>query len=184
VAFGVLSRGGVSSDGTTCIEPIYTRFDAWGSLIASTAVQAAAAGHYAVPVWAGGPEAGAPDAATSTTGVDASASGGRDAAASGGRDAATSGGRDAASSTRDAAMVTTTGRDAASMIVGEDASPAATAAEDDGGAGGSSNETGSTSMSQGCSTAALGGAPGSDAAVLFGALGLIAARGRRKARRG
>ena len=41
VAFGVLSRGGVSTDGTTCEQPIYSRFDAWGSLIVGAAQQAA-----------------------------------------------------------------------------------------------------------------------------------------------
>jgi Trypsin len=59
VAFGVLSRGGVSTDGTTCEQPIYSRFDAWGSLLvqaAQEAVQEAAARHasYPLPVWAGG----------------------------------------------------------------------------------------------------------------------------------
>ena len=29
VAYGVLSRGAVSADGKTCVQPIYTRFDAW-----------------------------------------------------------------------------------------------------------------------------------------------------------
>ncbi|MGH7269333.1 MAG: hypothetical protein ACREJ3_02800, partial [Polyangiaceae bacterium] len=42
-------------DGNTCIQPIYSRFDAWASLITSTAVQAASMGQYPVPVWAGGP---------------------------------------------------------------------------------------------------------------------------------
>ena len=61
VAFGVLSRGGVSQDGTTCDQPIYTRFDAWGSLIIGAARQAAKAAAAAGPsstyplaVWAGG----------------------------------------------------------------------------------------------------------------------------------
>jgi hypothetical protein len=71
LAFGVLSRGATSQDGDTCIEPIYTRFDAWGSLLMSTAQQAAAAGHYTAPAWALGADA----AAESTTGeVDAAAS--------------------------------------------------------------------------------------------------------------
>jgi hypothetical protein len=52
VAFGVLSRGAVSADGLTCVQPIYTRFDAWGPLIVSTATSAAAEGGYAVPPWA------------------------------------------------------------------------------------------------------------------------------------
>ena len=44
VAFGVLSRGGVSTDGTTCEQPIYSRFDAWASLIVGAAQQAAEQG--------------------------------------------------------------------------------------------------------------------------------------------
>jgi MYXO-CTERM domain-containing protein len=60
VAFGVLSRGGVSADGTTCEQPIYSRFDAWGSLLVDAAkqavAQAAANGEsYSLPTWAGGP---------------------------------------------------------------------------------------------------------------------------------
>ena len=59
VAFGVLSRGGVSTDGTTCEQPIYTRFDAWGSLIVGAAQQAATdaaarGAAYPLAVWAGG----------------------------------------------------------------------------------------------------------------------------------
>ena len=37
-----LARG-ASTDGTTCEQPIYTRFDAWGSLIVGAAQQAAKA---------------------------------------------------------------------------------------------------------------------------------------------
>ena len=59
LAFGVLSRGGVSTDGATCEQPIYSRFDAWGSLIVGAAQDAAnqAAAQktpYPLPVWAGG----------------------------------------------------------------------------------------------------------------------------------
>jgi hypothetical protein len=71
LAFGILSRGGVSTDGTTCEQPIYSRFDAWGSLIVGAAQEAAkeaAARHksYALPVWAGGSAAQA-DAGAMTT---------------------------------------------------------------------------------------------------------------------
>jgi MYXO-CTERM domain-containing protein len=52
VSFGVLSRGGVSSDGTTCVGSIYSRFDAWSQLIIDTANEAAQMGGYAPPVWA------------------------------------------------------------------------------------------------------------------------------------
>jgi V8-like Glu-specific endopeptidase len=54
VAFGVLSRGAVSTDGKTCIQPVYSRFDAWGSLLIGAAAQAASMGGYSPPVWAGG----------------------------------------------------------------------------------------------------------------------------------
>jgi MYXO-CTERM domain-containing protein len=69
LAFGVLSRGGVSTDGTTCEQPIYSRFDAWGSLIVGAAQeaakQAAARGAtYPLPIWAGG--MAQPDSGTAT----------------------------------------------------------------------------------------------------------------------
>ncbi len=59
VAFGVLSRGGVSTNGLTCEQPIYSRFDAWGDLIVDAAQQAATAAQklgssYPLPTWAGG----------------------------------------------------------------------------------------------------------------------------------
>ena len=68
VAFGILSRGGVSSDGTTCVQPTYTRFDAWGPLIAQAVTQAqqqatAQKASYALPAWvatAGVVDAGQP----------------------------------------------------------------------------------------------------------------------------
>jgi secreted trypsin-like serine protease len=52
LSFGVLSRGSVSSDGQTCVEPIYTRFDAWAPLLLQAANQAAATGGYPAPSWA------------------------------------------------------------------------------------------------------------------------------------
>jgi hypothetical protein len=54
VSFGVLSRGSVTDDGATCYGNIYTRFDAWGTLLINTAQTAAAKGGYAVPAWAAG----------------------------------------------------------------------------------------------------------------------------------
>jgi Trypsin len=60
VSFGVLSRGAVSPDNTTCIEPIYTRFDAWGPLLIDAANQAAAMGGYKVASWALQLQDGAP----------------------------------------------------------------------------------------------------------------------------
>ncbi len=52
VSFGVLSRGGVSTDGKTCVQPVYSRFDAWAPLLLEAANQAAAAGGYDAPAWA------------------------------------------------------------------------------------------------------------------------------------
>ena len=76
VAFGVLSRGGVSDDGKTCVQPIYTRFDAWGSLIVGAAQQAAKAAAaqgapYPLAAWAGGTATGS-DGGVSVTFADAS----------------------------------------------------------------------------------------------------------------
>jgi len=42
VSLGVLSRGGVSQDGTMCVGSIYTRVDAWKDLIVQTANTASA----------------------------------------------------------------------------------------------------------------------------------------------
>jgi V8-like Glu-specific endopeptidase len=66
VSFGVLSRGGVSTDGMTCIQPIYTRFDAWASLLLDAANQASAQGGYSAPSWASSTPGG------SSGGIDAS----------------------------------------------------------------------------------------------------------------
>ena len=80
VSFGILSRGGTSSDGTTCIQPIYSRFDAWGSLLISAAKTAATAGGYALPGWAGGAtssaDAGSTPAGSSSGGATAGGSSG------------------------------------------------------------------------------------------------------------
>jgi len=62
VGFGVLSRGGDS--GSTCLGGIYTRFDAWSSLIIDAAKQAATSGGYDVPSWA--TPGGTSDASTGT----------------------------------------------------------------------------------------------------------------------
>ncbi len=53
VAFGVLSRGGVSDEGGTCTGSIYSRFDAWSKLVIDTANEAATMGGYAPPSWTG-----------------------------------------------------------------------------------------------------------------------------------
>jgi hypothetical protein len=54
VSFGVLSRGGIDADAGLCVGAVYTRFDAWGTLLVSAAQQAAQAGGYGLPTWAGG----------------------------------------------------------------------------------------------------------------------------------
>jgi Trypsin len=72
VAFGILSRGGVSPEGGTCEGSIYTRFDAWGPLIIGAANRAAALGGYDPPSWAGTPAQPSADGApASTAGVAA-----------------------------------------------------------------------------------------------------------------
>jgi V8-like Glu-specific endopeptidase len=53
VSFGVLSRGG--SSGSTCIQPVYTRTDAWKDFIVNTALTAASAGGYTAPSWTQAP---------------------------------------------------------------------------------------------------------------------------------
>jgi hypothetical protein len=64
LGFGVMTRAGVSADGQRCTEPVYTRFDAWVSLLEEGARQAAMAGGYGVPPWATGTPASGPPAAT------------------------------------------------------------------------------------------------------------------------
>ncbi|HEX8796500.1 MAG TPA: trypsin-like serine protease [Polyangiaceae bacterium] len=49
ISFGVLSRG--ATQGSTCSTAVYTRLDAWGSLLVSAANKAATAGGYPVPAW-------------------------------------------------------------------------------------------------------------------------------------
>jgi secreted trypsin-like serine protease len=63
LSFGVLSRGGVSPDGTTCQGGVYTRFDAWASFVQQAATQAAQMGGYSPPAWVTGGST-APDAGT------------------------------------------------------------------------------------------------------------------------
>jgi MYXO-CTERM domain-containing protein len=63
VSFGVLSRGGVSSDGQTCVGSIYSRFDSWAQLLVDTANEAAQMGGYTPPAW------------TTTAGLDAASPG-------------------------------------------------------------------------------------------------------------
>jgi hypothetical protein len=50
---GVLSRG--ADSGSTCAEAVYERVDAFGPLLVATAKDAATAGGYTLPEWAGGP---------------------------------------------------------------------------------------------------------------------------------
>lgn len=85
VTFGVLSRGGTSTDGTTCVSPIYTRLDKWRDFIVQGAM--AASNNWTlypkpVPDWTifvpppvpgspdGGPEAGPKKPTTSPNGTE------------------------------------------------------------------------------------------------------------------
>jgi hypothetical protein len=84
LGFGVLSRGAVSPDGLTCIQPIYTRFDAFAQLLQSTAKQAASMGGYAAPGWANGATTeGGGDAGMGTPPTGSSGSSGSSSGASG-----------------------------------------------------------------------------------------------------
>jgi hypothetical protein len=65
MSFGVLSRGGVSGD--QCVGSVYTRTDAWSSLIISTALEAAQLGGYATPTWAQSASPPPVDAGTDAT---------------------------------------------------------------------------------------------------------------------
>jgi Trypsin len=78
VAFGVLSRGGVNADAGLCLGSIYTRFDAWGSLLIGAAARAAAIGGYPPPSWTGlapvqSIDASSPEAASMESGPAANA---------------------------------------------------------------------------------------------------------------
>ncbi len=64
VSFGVLSRGG--SSGSTCVQPVYTRTDAWKDFIVNTALTAASAGGYTAPSWTQAPPPPS-DGGTTTT---------------------------------------------------------------------------------------------------------------------
>jgi V8-like Glu-specific endopeptidase len=84
VSFGVLSRGGVSADGQTCIGPIYTRFDAWGSLLTQAVTTASAmGGGYSLPTWAGGPGLSGFDAGSSSSSSSGGIVGGTTSGSSG-----------------------------------------------------------------------------------------------------
>jgi MYXO-CTERM domain-containing protein len=82
LSLGVLSRGGVSQDGTTCVGSIYTRLDQYRDLIIQTAQQAAQMGGYTPPAWVNSPPIQPPgDGGThpqpdaSTSGSDSGSSG-------------------------------------------------------------------------------------------------------------
>jgi hypothetical protein len=164
LAFGVLSRGATSQDGDTCIEPIYTRFDAWGSLLVSTAQQAAAAGRYTAPAWALGA-----DAATASVETDATAPSAT--GASSGTTTGQTGGGPGSSGTTSGATALASG-------------DASTAAGSSGGSG-PGDAAGKGSSNAGCSVASLpasSSARSRDAAsgVALGLLGLAAGFVRRK----
>jgi hypothetical protein len=132
VSFGVHSRGGTS--GTTCLPGIYTRFDAWGSLLIDAATQAAAVGGYALPTWAGGdggsltPPGGAdggsppPVEADASSGSTSSGEAGASTGSSSGASQPAEGGAPSSAGSGD-------GADASSPATGRDTSNAATPAK-------------------------------------------------------
>jgi hypothetical protein len=79
VSYGVLSRGSVSADGLDCVDPIYTRFDAWGPLLSQAAAAAATIGGYALPSWATGVSVSSDGSVTPSS--DSSQAAGDDASA-------------------------------------------------------------------------------------------------------
>jgi len=70
VSFGVLSRGATDVDSGTCVQPIYSRFDAWSQLLVEGVTQAATVGGYAIPAWA---QSGAATASSSDAGASEAA---------------------------------------------------------------------------------------------------------------
>jgi hypothetical protein len=197
VAFGVLSRGGTSPDGTTCIQPIYSRFDAWTSLLVSAASEAASMGGYAVPSWAVDVDAGLGQFASSSAADSGTASGSSGGGVSAGNDSSTSGsapfGTSAAGSSCDTGGACASGLCASTTGSTTGAGVCVTVC----GAGNScasdfTCESGycfpassSSQGSSGCSVAASPGAGSPASALLWGAgglagLGLSRGRGRRQ----
>jgi len=202
VSFGVLSRGGQTA--AMCVSSVYSRFDAWSSLIIDAANQAATMGGYAVPPWAA-PDGGVPadagsdakptrdagpsadasaDAshdAASEASSDASFDVSSDAAKDGAHDGGTPPGSDAGGPSVDALPPLS---DSGSPSAGEASRPSA-----DSGAGGQGGASGSVGQSApaegGCSCAAAGtgtrGRLRDPAAILgFGAALFAVARRRRR----
>jgi hypothetical protein len=199
-AFGVLSRGGVSTDGTTCQGSVYTRFDQYSQLLVATATQAAKAGNYALPAWAGGTgsssNVGCPDAAGGGTG--GGDPDGSSASSEGGTGGGTpgSGLSDGAACTADGdcasnnCVTADNGKTyfcASSCTTTADCSPGLTCEQGYcvGSAGSTTAQSGGSSGGKGCSVASPGGPSG----VLGwrGALAALAAAlvaGRPRRRRG
>lgn len=180
VTFGVLSRGGAS--GSKCLGGVYSRFDAWISLVTDAAMQAATMGGYAVPTWAlsddggmAGPDGAVNDggsgdgAASADASRDATADGPRDGLSSGtgGSGASGSGGASGAAG-RDGGIATGsgggggTGGDGASGTGGGAARDAGSSSGTGGGSGGMNG--GAISGSGGGPTTAHDGGASSDAA--------------------
>jgi MYXO-CTERM domain-containing protein len=74
--FGILSRGTVSSDGTTCESAVYSRFDRWSSLLVEAATQASQAGGYPLPTWAVDAESAGDAGAEASAGTSGGGKGG------------------------------------------------------------------------------------------------------------
>jgi hypothetical protein len=181
VSFGVLSRGGTA--GGTCVGGIYSRFDAWASLIIGAAGQAAAMGGYPVPPWAAADGGTVPPA--DAGGIDAGRDAGRDAGTA--VDAGTP--RDAGSdAVKDAGV--SPGSDGGAAEKPSSNQPDAGSPKPDGGgvvpdAGSTSDAAGTPPAASGCSCDAVGTRSGRAGwpAVLVGGLGMAVVAMRRRRRR-
>ena len=184
VSFGVHSRGGTS--GTTCLSGIYTRFDAWGSLLINAATQAAAMGGYPLPTWAGGdggsltppdgdsgpslPEAGASSGATSSGGEAGSA--GSSSSSNGGASSASSSG---------GALPPGEGGAPSSGGIGSTGDGGGEGASGVGPAGNTSNAA-TSAKGCGCTAVGAGRASSHNGVLTLAALGLAVLGRRRRAR--
>ena len=78
-SFGVLSRGTTSTDGKTCIDAVYTRFDSYSQLLIDTANTAAKMGGYTPPAWTSGTPTLASSASADAGGISLALGGGNGA---------------------------------------------------------------------------------------------------------
>jgi hypothetical protein len=187
VSFGVLSRGGVSTDGQTCTGSVYSRFDSWSQLLIDTANQAAAAGGYSPPAWTtGGTSSGSSGSSGGSGGSSGSTSGG----SSGGSGGATTGKSDGSTCGGDTecSSQNCVSLDGKNFVCASVCSATSTCASGATCTSGYCFTDGPTSLSQhsGCAVApagdeARGGGAPAGIAVAFAAVGAGLARRRRRA---